>query len=171
MIAMLVPGLLSSAAFAVLASSVVAAATTNTPTLTSSDAPGGTTTCVSWGIPTGTTTLSTDTTTLSTVTTTSSTVISTSLRPRPTYQPCGGHRVKPKVCPRGQICIDDPYSQGCGLACDQSGICVKPTFCGGIAGLVCKDGKGKPDGRLCVDDPRDDCDPKKGGADCGGICV
>ena len=24
---------------------------------------------------------------------------------------------------------------------------------------------------MCVDDPRDDCDPKKNGADCGGICV
>src|SRR6185369_433859 len=38
-------------------------------------------------------------------------------------------------------------------------------FCGGIAGLQC------PDGFECVDNPRDNCDPKKGGADCGGICV
>lgn len=36
--------------------------------------------------------------------------------------------------------------------------------CGGIAGLPC------PDGYLCVDDPRDDCDPQNGGADCMGIC-
>ena len=38
-------------------------------------------------------------------------------------------------------------------------------FCGGIAGLPC------PEGYTCVDDPRDDCDPLAGGADCGGICV
>lgn len=25
--------------------------------------------------------------------------------------------------------------------------------------------------QTCVDDPRDDCDPQKGGADCSGICV
>jgi hypothetical protein len=42
---------------------------------------------------------------------------------------------------------------------------VKPVFCGGFAGIKCKGGK------LCVDDPTDDCDPKNGGADCGGICV
>jgi len=38
-------------------------------------------------------------------------------------------------------------------------------FCGGIAGIPC------PDGNSCVDDPSDDCDPRTGGADCGGICV
>ena len=38
-------------------------------------------------------------------------------------------------------------------------------FCGGIAGIPC------PGGFVCVDDPRDDCDPTKGGADCGGVCV
>ncbi|HEY5959520.1 MAG TPA: hypothetical protein VIV60_23345 [Polyangiaceae bacterium] len=37
--------------------------------------------------------------------------------------------------------------------------------CGGIAGLKC------PTGFECVDDPRDDCSPCRGGADCGGICV
>ncbi|KAF2463130.1 uncharacterized protein BDR25DRAFT_246289, partial [Lindgomyces ingoldianus] len=37
--------------------------------------------------------------------------------------------------------------------------------CGGFAGLPC------PDGLKCVDDPRDDCDPKHGGADCIGVCV
>ena len=37
-------------------------------------------------------------------------------------------------------------------------------FCGGFAGIQC------PDGLVCVDDPNDGCDPKKGGADCGGIC-
>jgi hypothetical protein len=37
-------------------------------------------------------------------------------------------------------------------------------FCGGIQGILC------PEGLVCVDDPRDDCNPKTGGADCSGIC-
>jgi len=37
-------------------------------------------------------------------------------------------------------------------------------FCGGFAGIAC------PEGYVCVDDPSDGCDPKKGGADCGGVC-
>ena len=37
--------------------------------------------------------------------------------------------------------------------------------CGGFAGFPC------PTGYACVDDPRDSCDPDRGGADCGGICV
>ncbi|WP_050430852.1 hypothetical protein [Chondromyces crocatus] len=41
----------------------------------------------------------------------------------------------------------------------------EPETCGGIAGLPC------PAGLVCVDDPRDDCDPRMGGADCSGICV
>jgi hypothetical protein len=36
--------------------------------------------------------------------------------------------------------------------------------CGGIAGIAC------PGFGLCVDDPSDSCDPKAGGADCGGVC-
>ncbi len=36
--------------------------------------------------------------------------------------------------------------------------------CGGFAGIPC------PAGLICIDDPRDDCDPKRGGADCIGIC-
>lgn len=90
---------------------------------------------------------------------------STAPQPTSTYQSCGGFRIQPKPCPAGQICIDDPYKSGCGMACDAPGICVTPTFCGGFANLRCKDG------RKCVEDPRDDCDPKNGGADCGGICV
>jgi hypothetical protein len=37
-------------------------------------------------------------------------------------------------------------------------------FCGGFAGFGC------PGAGECVDDPRDDCDPSRGGADCGGVC-
>jgi hypothetical protein len=40
----------------------------------------------------------------------------------------------------------------------------EPRICGGIAGIPC------PTGFVCVDDPRDNCDPRKGGADCIGIC-
>jgi len=36
--------------------------------------------------------------------------------------------------------------------------------CGGFGGFPC------PGAGQCIDDPRDDCDPKNGGADCGGIC-
>jgi hypothetical protein len=38
-------------------------------------------------------------------------------------------------------------------------------FCGGFAGIAC------PGAGSCVDDPSDDCDPERGGADCGGICA
>ncbi|HYO51501.1 hypothetical protein [Archangium sp.] len=38
-------------------------------------------------------------------------------------------------------------------------------FCGGFAGIPC------PEGLVCVDDPRDTCNPHLGGRDCGGICV
>jgi hypothetical protein len=41
---------------------------------------------------------------------------------------------------------------------------VNGDFCGGFAGIPC------PKGFTCVDNPRDDCDPEQGGADCGGIC-
>src|SRR5262245_16044560 len=37
--------------------------------------------------------------------------------------------------------------------------------CGGFAALPC------PSGYSCKDDPRDTCDPARGGADCIGICV
>ena len=41
----------------------------------------------------------------------------------------------------------------------------EPISCGGFAGLLC------PEGLICVDDPSDDCDPARGGADCIGVCV
>ncbi len=37
-------------------------------------------------------------------------------------------------------------------------------FCGGFAGIEC------PGAGSCVDDASDDCDPERGGADCGGTC-
>ncbi|MFE8601606.1 hypothetical protein [Archangium violaceum] len=62
----------------------------------------------------------------------------------------------------------------CGLSCaptadagQEAGLQeeeVRGDFCGGIAGIPCAKGY------ACVDDPRDNCDPDQGGADCGGIC-
>jgi hypothetical protein len=36
--------------------------------------------------------------------------------------------------------------------------------CAGFAGFQCSAGE-------CIDNPNDDCDPERGGADCGGICI
>jgi len=62
-------------------------------------------------------------------------------------------------CPEG-ICTNGQ----CGVRFTP---CPSPKLiqCGGFAGLPC------PAGFDCVDDPRDDCSPCRGGADCGGICV
>ncbi|ORY19669.1 hypothetical protein BCR34DRAFT_595137 [Clohesyomyces aquaticus] len=78
---------------------------------------------------------------------------------------CGGGRGNYMTCPEGQTCIKDPFKPGCGPECDGTGICVKDKMCGGFAGFAC------PEGQTCVDDARDDCDPLKGGADCGGLCI
>lgn len=50
---------------------------------------------------------------------------------------------------------------------DEGACQVAPTgpFCGGIAGIKC------PGLGTCTDNPSDSCDPAKGGADCGGVCV
>jgi hypothetical protein len=86
----------------------------------------------------------------------------------PTNQVCGGGRPESyPPCPAGQACIADPLKPGsCGPACDQPGICIENTMCGGIAGFLCE-----KQGQICVDDPRDDCDPNEGGSDCAGVCV
>ncbi|OHF03894.1 hypothetical protein CORC01_00756 [Colletotrichum orchidophilum] len=81
------------------------------------------------------------------------------------YGDCGGLLPTPKPCPASFECIDDPFRKGCGLACNQPGICVVPIMCGGIAAIEC------PAGKWCVDDPRDDCHPLQGGADCAGLCI
>lgn len=68
-------------------------------------------------------------------------------------------------------CDGETYGNACqaaavGVSIASQGECAhRPAFCGGIAGIPC------PDGQACIDDPSDDCDPKRGGADCGGICV
>lgn len=59
-------------------------------------------------------------------------------------------------CASNAVCISDPTPR-----------CVVPDgVCGGFAGFKCTD-----EANYCVDDPRDDCDPDDGGADCIGICV
>jgi cysteine-rich repeat protein len=60
----------------------------------------------------------------------------------------------------GEDCDDGNQVDGDGCDADCS-----YQFCGGIAGVPC------PAPYLCFDDPRDDCDPRTGGADCAGICV
>lgn len=89
--------------------------------------------------------------------------------PAPTYASCGGYRIDgPLECSDGHACVDDPRKDGCGMDCDDTGICVPVEgveMCGGFAGFPC------PEGLLCIDFPNDSCDPKNGGADCGGMCV
>lgn len=66
----------------------------------------------------------------------------------------------PKLCL--MYCLaGDPF------CCGPSTCQPKPAkkFCGGFANLPCGPGE------ECVDDPSDGCDPTKGNADCGGICV
>ncbi|KAJ4392088.1 hypothetical protein N0V93_005709 [Gnomoniopsis smithogilvyi] len=59
-------------------------------------------------------------------------------------------------CPADNVCIADPKPR-----------CAVPDgACGGFAGLECTN-----PADVCVDDPRDDCDPLQGGADCIGVCV
>lgn len=87
-------------------------------------------------------------------------------QPINTHKVCGGFRSGYQSCDEGDVCIVDPYTPGCGPPCDGLGICVKDKLCGGFAGFACQE-----EGQVCHDDPRDDCDPKKGGADCGGLCI
>jgi hypothetical protein len=91
---------------------------------------------------------------------------------------CGGEgncQGRSRICPfvYKPVCGCDgkTYGNACtangaGVSIEHQGACA-PTgaFCGGIAGIPCEGGQ------TCIDDPSDDCDPKHGGADCGGICV
>jgi hypothetical protein len=55
---------------------------------------------------------------------------------------------------------------GAAAVCAAGGNCIPAReFCGGLAGIPC------PEGLVCVDDPRDECDPQASGADCAGLCA
>ena len=51
------------------------------------------------------------------------------------------------------------------IGCPPGHVPPHSLFCGGIAGIEC------PGNLVCIDDPRDNCCPQTGGADCGGVCV
>ncbi|KAF3045530.1 hypothetical protein E8E12_009295 [Didymella heteroderae] len=109
-------------------------------------------------------------TTIKTVTRTTTTTKLPTPTPKPELhkvQICGGGRGSQlQDCPTGYTCVNDPYAnQLCGLECDRTGICVEEKLCGGFAGFKCS-----APGQVCLDDPRDGCSPKTGGADCGGLC-
>ena len=80
--------------------------------------------------------------------------------PDPGDDPCA--RVR---CAKGTHCEARPVT--CVRApCPPIAECVPDgPRCGGFAGLRC------PGSGTCEDDPGDSCDPRRGGADCGGICA
>jgi len=87
----------------------------------------------------------------------------------------GTCKTKPAICTREFRpvcgCYGKTYANACtaasaGVSIEHEGECKKPEpqVCGGIAGIQC------PHGETCVDNPYDECDPKRGGTDCPGIC-
>ncbi len=71
---------------------------------------------------------------------------------------CNGFTMNSHKCPDGWQCRLPDF------VADVPGRCVQ--HCGGFAGKLCLD----PDDQ-CVDDPADDCNPNRGGADCMGVCA
>jgi len=61
----------------------------------------------------------------------------------------------------------DEYAENTDVedATGEAPLAAEGQFCGGFAGFPC------PEGYSCEDDPNDGCDPTRGGADCGGVCV
>lgn len=94
--------------------------------------------------------------------------------PPPPPAACCDPYSKPANGIEGVWCCGDgswQYDIGSGdqtMSCSANGgagnVCA-PKQCGGFAGLPCGANED------CIDDPNDSCDPKNGGADCGGICV
>jgi len=65
-------------------------------------------------------------------------------------------------CGEQQVCVPGTTKDS-----PRIGVCVTPSgTCGGLIGRGCEGTYEK-----CIDDPRDDCDPAKGGSDCIGVCV
>jgi hypothetical protein len=72
--------------------------------------------------------------------------------------PCDGSCQPFQHCELVEVtCIQAP--------CPPQPECVDNPSCGGFAAFTC------PGAGVCEDDPRDECDPENGGADCGGVCV
>ncbi|KAK1966850.1 hypothetical protein LY78DRAFT_656912 [Colletotrichum sublineola] len=170
--------MLARSILAILGASALAAADPTPPVVTPFlTAPGGAYPTTLISIPLSTAMSSTAPPSLSNNSTTSTLTGTITRRVKPTrtitlrpakptkYEECGGFRPSPKPCPASFECIKNPFEGGCGPACDGPGICVVPIMCSGIAGIPC------PTGKICVDDPRDDCNPLKGGRDCAGLCL
>ncbi|MCK5831404.1 MAG: hypothetical protein KAH20_14000 [Methylococcales bacterium] len=68
------------------------------------------------------------------------------------------------IQPDQGVFLNITLAEKCGISVNDDPVDEFP-ICGGIAGLIC------PNALICIDDPRDNCDPKKGGADCIGTCV
>jgi hypothetical protein len=101
----------------------------------------------------------------------------------PTEIHCGGFIRLRHECPQGFQChlsgVPD-VGGTCVRECNESALgcpayqhpdpercaCVDNPSCGGIAAIRCTE----PAWPRCADDPRDNCDPVRGGADCPGIC-
>jgi hypothetical protein len=85
----------------------------------------------------------------------------------PLVAPGGGGDVNPcalVLCPPEATCnlvAGEPVCQ----ADDEPTEPTDGPLCGGFAGIEC------PGAGSCIDDPSDDCDPDRGGADCSGICT
>lgn len=66
--------------------------------------------------------------------------------------------------PWAPICALGVLLLGCDPRRPRDGDPLNAPMCGGLAGIEC------PGSGVCVDDPRDDCDPERSGADCFGVC-
>jgi hypothetical protein len=63
----------------------------------------------------------------------------------------------------GQTYSNECFARSASVSISHFGECGN-IACGGFAGIMC------PMGMICMDDPSDDCDPNRNGADCIGIC-
>ncbi|KAJ9470839.1 hypothetical protein DIPPA_12087 [Diplonema papillatum] len=63
-------------------------------------------------------------------------------------------------------CVKDEREEKQASALAVVGVCEVKASCGGVLGESCESSSD-----VCIDDPSDDCNPLKGGADCSGCCV